>query len=37
MAKWKCEASKVVVVDARLVKYDTFFKEHTLLKLEALA
>jgi hypothetical protein len=32
--KWKCEALKVVVEDARLGRYDTFFKEHTFLKLE---
>ncbi len=32
--KWKCEALKVVVEDARLARYDTFFKEHTFLKLD---
>jgi hypothetical protein len=35
--QWKRRASKVVVVDAKLVKYDTLFKEHTLLKLEVVA
>jgi hypothetical protein len=34
--KWKCKASKVVVVDAKLARYNTLFKEHTLLKLEAI-
>jgi len=32
--KWKCEALKVVMEDARLGRYNTFFKEHTFLKLE---
>jgi hypothetical protein len=32
--QWKRRASKEVVVDAKLAKYDTLFKEHTLLKLE---
>ncbi len=36
MMKWKCKASKVVVVDAKLARYNTLFKEHTLLKLEAI-
>jgi hypothetical protein len=35
--KWKYEALKVVMEDARLVRYDTFFKEHTFLKLEVKA
>ncbi len=35
--KWKCKASKVVVVDAKWAGHNTFFKEHTLLKLEAIA
>ncbi|CAM6028032.1 unnamed protein product [Sphagnum balticum] len=35
--QWKRRASKVVVVDAKLAKYDTLFKEHTLLKLEVVA
>jgi hypothetical protein len=30
--KWKHRTSKVV--DARLAKYDTLFKEHALLKLQ---
>jgi hypothetical protein len=34
--KWKCQASKVVVADAKLARYNTLFKEHTLLKLEAI-
>jgi hypothetical protein len=34
MTKWKCRAARVVVANAMLVMYDTFFKEHTLLKLE---
>ncbi len=34
--KWKRRASKVVVVDVMLAKYDTLFKEHALLKLEAI-
>jgi hypothetical protein len=33
VAKWKRITSRVVVVDVMLVKYDTFFKEHTFLKL----
>jgi hypothetical protein len=32
--KWKCEALKVVLEDARLARYNIFFKEHTFLKLE---
>ncbi len=35
--KWKCKTSKMVVADAKLARYNTFFKEHTLLKLEAIA
>jgi hypothetical protein len=34
--KWKCKASKVVVADAKLARYNTLFKEHTLLKFEAI-
>jgi hypothetical protein len=37
MIKRKHRATKVVVVDAMLAMYDTFFKEYTLLKLEVLA
>ncbi len=37
MMKWKCEALKVVLEDARLARYDIFFKEHTFLKLEVKA
>jgi hypothetical protein len=35
--QWKHRASKEVVVDAKLAKYDTLFKEHTFLKLEVVA
>lgn len=35
--QWKRRALKVVVADAKLAKYDTLFKEHTLLKLEVVA
>jgi len=34
--KWKCKASKVVVVDAKLARHNTLFEEHALLKLEAI-
>jgi hypothetical protein len=34
--KWKHKASKVVVANAKLARYNTLFKEHTLLKLEAI-
>lgn len=34
--KWKYKASKVVVADAKLARYNTLFKEHTLLKLEVI-
>jgi hypothetical protein len=35
--QWKRRALKVVVADAKLAKYDTLFKEHTLLKFEVVA
>jgi hypothetical protein len=35
--KWKHKTSKVDVVNIRLARYDTLFKEHTFLKLEAVA
>jgi hypothetical protein len=35
--KWKHKVVKIMVVDVRLAKYDTFFKEHTFLKLEVIA
>ncbi len=35
--QWKHKDSKVVVVDVRLAKYDTFFKVHTFVKLESMA
>jgi hypothetical protein len=35
--KWKCKTSKMVMVDAKLARYNTLFKEHTLLKLEVIA
>jgi hypothetical protein len=34
--KQKHRPSKVVMVDARLAKYDTLFKEHDFLKLEVI-
>jgi hypothetical protein len=37
VTKWKHRAAKVVVANAMLVMYDTFFKEHTFLKLEVIA
>jgi hypothetical protein len=36
MNKWKHRITRVVVADAMLAMYDTFFKEHTLLKLEVI-
>jgi hypothetical protein len=35
--KWKCKFSKVVVANAKLARYNTLFKEHTFLKLKAIA
>jgi hypothetical protein len=35
--KWKRKASKVAMANIRLARYDTIFKEHTLLRLEAVA
>ncbi|CAM6027209.1 unnamed protein product [Sphagnum balticum] len=34
---WKCQAMKSTTADARLAQHNALFKEHTLLKLEALA
>jgi len=37
VTKWKRRVAWVVVANAMLAMYDTFFKEHTLLKLEVIA
>ncbi len=37
LLQWKRQALNVVVVDVRLAIYNTFFREHTLLKLEIMA
>jgi hypothetical protein len=34
VAKWNRKASRLAMANGILVKYNTFFKEHTLLKLD---